>query len=107
MSVWIELIVRMCFLFHVSPFFFFFFFDMRLGDNFHYYDYGSCIVATQFYFLVFFNISVGPVYYSRDLQTSFFNNFFIKNGSHYTIYIFNNYFIIIFLVFSFSKISSI
>ena len=34
MSVWVELIMRLYFLFHVSPSFFF---GTRLGDNFHYY----------------------------------------------------------------------
>ena len=42
-----------------------------------------------------------------DLQISFFNNFFIKNGSYDTIHIFKNYFATMFSVFSFSKISSI
>ena len=40
-----------------------------------------------------------------DPQTSFFNNFFIKNGSHDTIHIFKNYFATVYSVsvFSFSK----
>ena len=42
-----------------------------------------------------------------DPRISFFINFFIKNGSHGTIYIFKNYFAIVFSVFSFSKISFI
>ena len=48
-----------------------------------------------------FSTSVGPVHCSQDPQTSLFNNFFIKNGSHGTIYIFKNYFAIVFSVFSF------
>ena len=32
--------------------------------------------------------SMGPVYCSRDPQTPLFSNFFIKNGSHCTIYTF-------------------
>ena len=38
-------------------------------------------------------------------QILFFSNFFIKNGSHSTIYTFKNYFTTVFLVsiFSFSK----
>ena len=36
-----------------------------------------------------------------DPQTLFFNNFFIKNVSHNTIYTFKNYFVIVFSVFSF------
>ena len=42
-----------------------------------------------------------------DPQTSLFSNFFIKNGSHGTIYTFKNYFTTVFSVFSFSKINSI
>ena len=41
---------------------------------------------------------MGPVHCSRDPQTSFLSNFFIKNGSHDTIHIFKNYFIIVFSV---------
>ena len=40
------------------------------------------------------------VHYLRDLQTSLFSNFFIKNGSHSIIYTFKNYFATVFLVFS-------
>ena len=46
---------------------------------------------------------VGLVYCLRDPQISLFNNFFIKNGSHDTIYTFKNYFITVFLDFSFSN----
>ena len=42
-----------------------------------------------------------------DPQISLFSNFFIKNGSHGTIYTFKNYFATVFSVFSFSKISPI
>ena len=42
-----------------------------------------------------------------DPQIPLFSNFFIKNGSHGTIYTFKNYFTTVFSVFSFSKISSI
>ena len=59
---------------------FFLFFGTHLGDNFHCYGYCSCTVAAQFYFSVFFNISVDSVYYLRDLQTSLFNNFLLKMG---------------------------
>ena len=40
-----------------------------------------------------------------DPQISFFNNFFIKNGSHDTIHTFKNYFTTMFsvLIFNFSK----
>ena len=40
-------------------------------------------------------------------QISLFSNFFIKNGSHGTIHTFKNYFVTVFSVFSFSKISYI
>ena len=55
---------------------------------------------------------VGPVDYLRDLQTSLFSNFFIKNESHDIIHIFKNYFAIVFSIFNFqfsvfSKISCI
>ena len=36
-----------------------------------------------------------------DPQISLFNNFFIKNGSHDTIYTFKNYFVIVFFSFQF------
>ena len=48
-----------------------------------------------------------PVNSARDPQTSFFSNFFIKNGSYGTIHTFKNYFATVFSIFSFSKISSI
>ena len=53
---------------------------------------------------------MGLVHCSRDPQTSFFTQTFIKNGSHDTIRTFKNYFVILFSVFSFqffSKISGI
>ena len=49
------------------------------------------------------HILVGPMYYSWDLQTSFFNKIFIKNKSYSTIHIFKSYFVIVFLVFNFQK----
>ena len=42
-----------------------------------------------------------PVHYSRVPQTTFFNNFFIKNGSHDTIHTFKNYFATVFFSFQF------
>ena len=55
---------------------------------------------------LFINL-MGPVNSARDLQTSFFSNFFIKNGSYGIIHTFKNYFATVFSIFSFSKISSI
>ena len=42
-----------------------------------------------------------------DPQIPLFSHFFIKNGSHNTIYTFKNYFATVFSVFSFSKINYI
>ena len=50
-------------------------------------------------------LSSGSVHCSQDLQISFFNKTFIKNGSHDTIHIFKKYFVTLFSIFS--KISSI
>ena len=59
------------------------------------------------HFVVVVRVSVGPVHYSWDPQSSFFNKIFIKNGSYGTIHIFKNYFATTFLVSIFSKISGI
>ena len=48
-------------------------------------------------------LSVGPIHYAQDPQTSFFTQTFIKNGSHDTIYTFKNYFTTVLLVFSFQQ----
>ena len=100
--------------FSISRFLFFLFsFCTRLGDNFYCYGYCLCTVYEQqphnLTFQPFFSISVGPVHCSRDSQTSFFSNFFIKNESHDTIYTFK---IILlqcfqFSILSFSKINHI
>ena len=60
-----------------------------------------------FFFLAFVDFSTVNSALFTDPQILFFNNFFIKNGSHRTIHTFKNYFAIVFSVFSFSKISSI
>ena len=46
---------------------------------------------------------VGPVHCLQDPQTSFFNNFFTKNGSHGSIHTFKNDFTTMFSVFSFQQ----
>ena len=46
---------------------------------------------------------VDPVYCLQDPQISFFNKIFIKNWSHDIIYIFENYFVTEFSVFSFQQ----
>ena len=64
--------------------------------------YGVCIWALGV-------STMGLMHYSRDPQTFFFTKTFIKNGSHGTIHTFKNYFVTVFLVFSFqfSAISGI
>ena len=52
---------------------------------------------------VFFKLyvtPVGPMHCSRDPQTSFFSNFFIKNEFYGIIHTFKNYFATVFSVFS-------
>ena len=51
--------------------------------------------------------SVGPMNSAQDSQTSLFKKIFIKNGSHGIIHTFKIYFVTVFSVSSFSKISSI
>ena len=51
--------------------------------------------------------SVGPVHCSRDPQPHFSITFFIKNGSHSTIYTFKNYFATVFFIFQFSVFNKI
>ena len=67
----------------------------------------SCVcVATFFFrrvFLWIYVTLVGLVHRSQDSQTSFFNNFFIKNGSHDTIHTFENYFATIISIFNFQQ----
>ena len=80
-----DVIARLRFTIHISFFFlllllFFFFFQ-------------SVVVY-------FSTVNSVRVHYLRDLQTSLFSNFFIKNGSHSIIYTFKNYFATVFLVFS-------
>ena len=81
------------------------------------YAFGLASVSPRLAFYIFFFFgsvfsvfltlchTSGSVHCSRDLQTSFFSNFFIKNWFHGTIHTFKNYFITIFSVFS--KISDI
>ena len=80
-------------------------------------DEKGCVCVPCFFFFSFFlfferfvavvRVSVGPVHYSWDPQSSFFNKIFIKNRSCGTIHIFKNYFATTFLVSIFSKISGI
>ena len=65
------------------------------------------IHVIAFLFFLVTVVDFFPMNSVRDPQTSLFNNFFIKNWSHGTIHTFKNYFTTVFLVFSFSKISSI
>ena len=69
---------------------------------------GCVFNFTCFPFFFFFSAAtVDPIFCEQCTnhcswvpQTPLFNNFFIKNGSHGTIYIFKNYFAIVFSVFS-------
>ena len=67
--------------------------------------YCAWTVAENFDFSIIFSTSMGPVNSAWDPQTSFFSNFFIKNGSCNTIHTFKNYFTTVFSVSA--KISSI
>ena len=83
----------------VFPFSFFFFFCTRLWDC----SYCSCTVqwtvSAKFDFFIFFQPISAHRALFMDPQISFFNNFFIKNRSHGTIYTFKNYFAIVFFSF--------
>ena len=52
----------------------------------------------RFGFFFFWSVDSAPVYYLRVSQITLFSNFFIKNGSHSTIYIFKNYFATVFSI---------
>ena len=95
MCVWFQ---RMSFAFAFCLLFFFFFFSTHVSGD-------KCNRGVLFSTVwpCFFDISVNQ--WARalfmDPQISFFINFFIKNGSHSTIYTFKNYFATVFSVFSF------
>ena len=55
--------------------------------------------------MLIFYVKSGVLF--TDPQTSLFNYFVIKNWSNDTIYIFKNYFTIVFSIFNFSKINFI
>ena len=66
----------------------------------------SCFASSLFFFFLaalfdFSVISMGLMHCLQDPQTSFFNNFFIKNRPYGTIHTFKNYFVTVFSVFSF------
>ena len=52
-------------------------------------------IRLKFFFSCSQHLLVGPVYCLKDLQISFFNETFIKNGSHSIIHTFKNYFAIV------------
>ena len=85
MTVWFAMKPTSTFLLHVFLFLFLFFFQPAIVD---FVNCEQCIC-------VLFTVP----------QITLFNNFFIKNGSHNTIYTFKNYFATVFSVsvFSFSK----
>ena len=84
-TVWFAMKPTSTFLLHVFLFLFLFFFQPAIVD---FVNCEQCIC-------VLFTVP----------QITLFNNFFIKNGSHNTIYTFKNYFATVFSVsvFSFSK----
>ena len=88
-------------LLHFSFSFFFFFFCTRNWRQRLLFMYRAWTVAENFDFSTIFSTLVGLVHCSLDSQISLFSNFFIKNGSHGTIHLFKNYFVIVFSVFSF------
>ena len=65
----------------------------------------------SFYFILFYpnrNFDFSVVNSALFMgPTNFTSKFFVKNGSHDTIHTFKNYFVTVFSVFSFNKISSI
>ena len=88
-SIWIQINLAFAFyVLHFSLFFFFFFFFFVQ----------PAIVDKSI-------VNSAPMHCSRVSQITLFNNFFIKNWSHSTIYTFKNYFTIVFsvAVFNFSK----
>ena len=109
--VWIQVCVshfaQMCVL--LSFLFLFLFFCTRLAQQ----NWRCATVHALFInsshniwlFNSFSAVSVGYMYCLQDPQTSLFSNFFIKNGSHYTIHTFKSYFATVFSIFS--KINSI
>ena len=94
-GVWVFLFCVFLFLF---LFFFFFFFVTRNWRQRLLFIYYAWTVAENFDFSAIFSTLVGPVYCSRDPQTSLSSNIFIKNESHNTIHTFKNYFATVFLV---------
>ena len=107
--VWIQLLLRLRLIFTFRSFFLFFFLFFFF-------------VFTRFGVmrLLFMHCSLNSsckcwLFHSEqciralfmDPQILLFSNFFIKNGSHGTIHTFKNYFVTVFSVFSFSKISYI
>ena len=93
---------HVCVLRFCSSFFFFFF--TRFGETRLLFMYCS-LNSNRKYWLFCSKQCISVLF--MDPQISLFSNFFIKNGSHGTIYTFKNYFATAFSVFSFSKISSI
>ena len=103
-------------------FFFFFFFYFFFFSDYYRKIYSTCLDSNDcgvcvfvLHFLSFFFIQLAMVDKStvnsasvhclRVLQITLFSNFFIKNGSHGTIYTFKNYFPTVFSVsvFNFNK----
>ena len=79
-----------CVYVYVSAFFFFYFFTLKRYCSSLLWTVAVTFDREQYIYALF-----------MDPQITLFNNFFIKNGSHGTIYNFKNYFATVFSVFSF------
>ena len=82
----------------VYSFYLFIFFQAAFRWDFSSYSYCSWTVAATFDYSPVNRIHM---HYSWLPQTSILSQFFIKNGSYGTIYIFKNYFVSVFSIFSF------
>ena len=117
-NIWVGLdsdYPRLLFQFHAfPPLFFFFLFSRNYwpGDRLDCNETGVCVSPLHFSFFFFQPAIVDFANRKQCIcalftvpQITLFSNFFIKNGSHNTIYTFKNYFTTVFSVsvFSFNK----
>ena len=112
-SLFLPLCYHCTFLFHWSCHHVIIYFKMSINQiivfkyiSFFFYtcwwDCGYCLCTVQWLF--YFQPIIAHRALFIDPQISFFSNFFIKNGSHGTIYTFKNYFATVFFGFKFSAI---
>ena len=93
--IWIGLIARLHFEFHVS-FSFFLFFSTHMNSNCIVHAHGFTVQETKY------TVHAPFTYCSWDPQPLYAEKIF-KNGSHGTIHTFKNYFVTVFLIFSFQQ----